>query len=170
MEGTPPLARASDLRAALLAGLHAAGPPDSPARHAFIAELAFRLARLGPFLTLDVRIEDTEAATEGALSVLAQMAVEGQNAQEAPGDAISLSDVTRAVSRPANALVSVQEACGKRSRACLACGAGFEVNFRHAKAHRFCSAACRSRYHRLLARRESLPKGTEQELALLVSP
>jgi hypothetical protein len=46
-------------------------------------------------------------------------------------------------------------ACVKRARACLICGAMFEVNFRHGEAHRFCSAACRSRDRRAQAKRSA---------------
>lgn len=132
-----------DVHAAVLAGLCAAGPPGGPARHAFIAELAFRLARLGPFVTLDVRIADHEAASEAALSVLAEMAAGAQ--QPTPEPPAPYPPAANASSKRTGALA-------RRTRACLNCGAVFEVNFRHADKHRFCSAACRSRHRRAQAK------------------
>lgn len=160
---TPPSVDSLELRAALVAGMCAAGPPDSPARHAFIAELAYRLARRGPFVTLTVRIAEDDAASEATLSVLTEMAgagvpeAEGRlSAYEAAGDEqADLGSATRP--EDAHALASVLGPSGKRARTCLVCGAEFEVNFRHADTHVCCSPACRAKKRRARQRRTPSP-------------
>jgi hypothetical protein len=123
-------------------------PGDRPR---FLAALAFRLAELGHAKAITVQVAGTAEACEAVRSFLVNWRRDG-------------SQVAR---RASVASGSVQEACAGQSengpggsvecypgetRACGACGESFRVNPRHSKAHRYCSAACRSRErHRLKA-------------------
>jgi hypothetical protein len=133
----------SDPPSAVRAAIRAAGEQ----RHVLAADFALRLARLGHVREVSVHIAGGPEAAEAVRSVLAELA-----APEAPGDAISPADGSEAPPGPTHASQSVREACVRRARACLACGGTFEVNVRHAHAHKFCSAVCRSRHrHRAQA-------------------
>jgi hypothetical protein len=117
-------------------------------RHVLVAALALRFAQLGHAKAVSVKVASGEEAARVVLAVLAEM---GARAQDAPGRAGAGPGGAEAVPAPAHALVSVRDACSKRARACLECGRDFEVNPRHARSHRFHSAACRSRYRRRAA-------------------
>lgn len=130
------------------------------ARHVLFAKLALRLAQLGR--VSEVRFTVTDGTPlETIRSALAALAASGGTATDArlgAHEAIGEEppDPEPAPrSAPEIALDPLPEACVKRTKACLICGTVFEVNFRHADKHRFCSSACRSRHRRTEAGRSS---------------
>jgi len=132
-----------DPETAIRAALKAAGDH----RHVLAAELALRLAHLGH--VTGVRFDIASGVpTEVLRSLLGEAISAAGPAQNRPGEAIGGRNGSGVEQGPAHALVSVREACAKRSGACVTCGKAFEVNSRHPGIHRFCSAACRSRYRR----------------------
>ena len=126
-----------DAPSAVRAAVEAAGP----GQNVLLADFGLRLARLGHVTKISVSVAGGPEAAEAVRSVLAALA-----AQEAPGDALSREDGSEAAPNPPHASARFPQACGGRTRACLACGGTFEVNVHHAQAHKFCSAACRSRH------------------------
>jgi hypothetical protein len=134
-----------DAPSAVRAAIQAAGS----SRHILIADFALRMARLDHVKGISVNVADGPEATEAALRVLVELGVSDPALPEAgiaPGSAIPPLDASEPAPGPAHALGSVREACNKPLRACLTCGKTFRVNFRHARDHRFCSPACRSRH------------------------
>jgi hypothetical protein len=114
----------------------ASGAPLSPERMAFTADLALRLARAGHVLavqfTLHEGVEHVEALEQALLAL---------NAEDAPGSTIAPEgDPTPVRTRERmRASVHMRFPCVRAT--CEGCGAGFEVDYRHPKAHRFCSAS-----------------------------
>jgi len=142
-----------DAPSALRAAIQAAGP----SRHILLADFALRMARLGHAKEVSVDVAGGPEAAETALQVLVDLAVSHPalpEAEIAPGDSDPPVNGSESLPGPPHASQSVREACNKPVRACVVCGVDFEVNFRHARAHRFCSPACGSR-HRHRAQRGS---------------
>jgi len=132
------------------AALRAAGPR----RHALAAELALRLARNGQLelvrFTLAARPEAFEAFRSAVEALAVRTAPEAGGDPEAGNEARSASQSVR--KRAAGIVGTGTDAAGDdleaHARVCASCGASFRVNPRHARAHRFCSPACRSRHRR----------------------
>jgi hypothetical protein len=130
-------------------------------RSRFVAALAFRLAELGHAKEVRVLVAGTVEACQAVRSFLADWRTGGsQAARDDPGRDGAGPDGSEAVSSSSDAPASVL----KRTAACLACGRGFSVNPCHAKTHRFCSGACRARWHR-----QPGPHGASGAVAPLVA-
>jgi len=139
-----------------------------PSRHVLVAGLALRLARQGHVREVRLKTTGGPEAAEAVLSFLAERP-EADPPETAPGGL----DTLRPEDGEPVAPQSVREACtghpgeghGRReeshpgeTRVCGLCGASFPVNLRHAKGHRYCSAACRSKArHR---RNRATPRGS----------
>lgn len=164
-----PAARAWDAASAFRAAVRAAGA----ARHVLVAEAAVRLARQG--YVSEVRFDVADGTPLDVLrATLRELAPAAAAEADARLDAYEAADAARVPAPDPDAHGSpcdaagderrgpdpapfpeqgiapdrLPDACAKRSRACLVCGTVFEVNFRHADEHKFCSAACRSRHRR----------------------
>lgn len=161
MDGSEPAAPPVAVWDARLAreALEAAQAAAGPARHSLLAQLALRLDQLG--LVTDLRfsfVDCTESfeALRAAFEEMAGAAPEADarlSAYEPAGD--EQRDLGSApCTGAAHASAKRSGPLARRTRACLVCGAAFEVNFRHAEAHRFCSAVCRSRHCRAQRRQQ----------------
>ena len=151
MMGMPrPMVNPWDAPSAVRAAVTAAGPR----RHIFLADFALRLARLGHIKLIRLSVAGDPEAVEAVRSVLAELAPAAAPEADARlgayagagDDQADLGQTGRA--HPANASRKRTGPLAERTGACLACGAVFTVNFRHADKHRYCSAVCRSRHRR----------------------